>query len=95
MSDTASTFMRSWIEAGEHGAALIYNRIQSIEADATKWTADHPAIAPLLAYAEQEATTLLTAAGVSVPAALNVGTMVMAGLQKIAALDPTVVVKAP
>lgn len=91
----ATSWLSSWIAGAEHGAALIYNEIQSVEADATKWSADNPAVAPLLAAGTKAATALLTEAGIPVPEVIAAGTMILAQLKKVAALDPTVSVKAP
>lgn len=35
--------------AAEHGAALVYHEIVAIEEDATKWSAAHPAVGPMIA----------------------------------------------
>jgi hypothetical protein len=90
-----TSWLGSWVIAAEHGGALVYNEIQAIEADASKWSADNPAIAPLITAGTDAGIALLTEAGVPVPQVLAAGTMVLSWLKKTAALDPTVSIKAP
>jgi hypothetical protein len=76
--------------AAEHGAALVYHEIVAIEADATKWSAAHPAIGPLIAAGSNYATQALAAAGVPTAPLVAAGTAVLAALKAMAAADPTV-----
>ncbi len=86
----AESLLDTWLHAAEHGAALVYNEAVKIEADVSAWSDAHPGIKPLLETATGYITSMLTAAGLPVPAFVTAGTAALAALKQLAALDPTV-----
>ena len=76
--------------AAEHGAALVYHEIVAIEADATKWSAAHPSVGPLIAAGSTYAMQALSAAGLPTAPIFAAGTAVLSALKALAAADPTV-----
>jgi Trk K+ transport system NAD-binding subunit len=76
--------------AAQHGAALVYHEVVAIEADATKWSAAHPAVGPLIAAGSNYAMQALSAAGVPTAPIVAAGTAVLAALKALAAADATV-----
>jgi hypothetical protein len=76
--------------AANHGAALVYHEIVAIEGDATKWSAAHPAVGPLIAAGSNYAMQALNAAGVPTAPIVAAGTAVLSALKAMAAADATV-----
>jgi hypothetical protein len=75
--------------AAEHGAALVYHEIVAIEEDATKWSAAHPAVGPMIAAGSNYAIQALSAAGVPTVPIVTAGTAVLSALKAMAAADAT------
>ena len=78
------------LAAAAHGAALVYHQIVAVQNDVTKWEADNPQIAPLVAAGSQYAVSALDSAGIPVLPLVSAGTAVLSALKALAAADPTV-----
>lgn len=87
---TGPSLLSSWLSAFRHGAATVYNDVVKAEQEVSNWRADHPEIGPLIDGAASYAETLLTAAGIPLPAIVSAGQGVMAALKEMAAADNSV-----
>lgn len=76
------------LSAVNAAAGLIYHPVVNVEADVSKWSADHPAVGAFIDDAAQQADTILNSFGVHVP--FSLATLVHSALSVLAAHDPTV-----
>lgn len=86
MFDTLQTYMI----AAAHGAAHVYHSAVMLERDITNWEEAHPEFEPLIEAAKQEAILLLSIVGVTPQTTVMLGSLIIAALKNMAALDPTV-----
>lgn len=88
---TASTgFFTGVASAIIHGAASVYHEILTIEDDVTKWTANNPALIPLMTYALDLANSYASRLGIPTYAISLILEDILAALKLMAANDPTV-----